>query len=244
MERLLNESDFESVTENLKVIRERIAQAAIKSGRGENDVSLMAVTKTIDVPRINFAIKNGVKLIGENRVQEFESKAGELDLSDCKAHLIGHLQSNKAKKIVGRVDVIQSVDSVSIAREIAKHALNRGIIQKILIEINIGCEWSKFGFDISEADEKIAEISEIDGISVKGLMCVAPICEKNAELLKIFDNMHKLFIDIDSKKRDNINMEILSMGMSGDFETAILGGSNLVRVGSAIFGPRIYSDKH
>lgn len=244
MEKLLNDDAFENIRENLKVIRERIAEASIKSGRGENDVSLMAVTKTVDVPRINCAIENGIGLIGENRVQEFESKAGEINLSACKAHLIGHLQSNKAKKIVGRVDVIQSVDTVSIAREIAKQALAREITQKVLIEVNIGCEWSKFGFDISEVDEKTAEIAEIDGIKVEGLMCVAPICENNAELLKIFENMHKLFIDIDSKKRDNIDMNILSMGMSGDYETAILGGSNLVRVGSAIFGPRIYSDKH
>ena len=245
MEKLLNDNDFDNIRENLKVIREKISEAAVKSGRGENDVSLMAVTKTIDVPRINYAIEEcGVNLIGENRVQEFESKAGELSLSGCKAHLIGHLQSNKAKKIVGRVDVIQSVDTVSIAREIAKHALARGISQKVLIEVNIGCEWSKFGFDISEVDEKTEEIAEIDGIKVEGLMCVAPICENNSELLKIFENMHKLFIDIDSKKSDNIDMKILSMGMSGDYETAILGGSNLVRVGSAIFGPRIYSDKH
>ncbi len=244
MEKLLNENEFENIKENLKVIRERIAEAALKSGREEKDISFMAVTKTIDAPRINYAIKNGIRLIGENRVQEFESKADEIDLSECKAHLIGHLQSNKAKKIVGRVDVIQSVDTVSIANEIAKQARNRGIIQKVLLEVNIGCEWSKFGFDLSEVDEKAAEISEINGISVRGLMCVAPICENKAELLKIFENMYKLFIDIDSKKRDNIRMEILSMGMSGDYETAILGGSNLVRVGSAIFGPRIYFDKH
>ncbi len=244
MEKLLNENEFENIKENLKVIRERIAEAALKSGREEKDISFMAVTKTIDAPRINYAIKNGIRLIGENRVQEFESKADEIDLSECKAHLIGHLQSNKAKKIVGRVDVIQSVDTVSIANEIAKQARNRGITQKVLLEVNIGCEWSKFGFDLSEVDEKAAEISEINGISVCGLMCVAPICENNLKLLNIFENMYKLFIDIDSKKRDNIYMDFLSMGMSGDYETAILGGANLVRVGSAIFGPRIYTDKH
>ena len=194
MEKLFNETEFENITENLKVIRERIALAAVKSGRGENDVSLMAVTKTIDSERINHAIHSGITLIGENRVQEFESKESELDLSSCKAHLIGHLQSNKAKKIVGKVDVIQSVDSVSIAREIAKHALNRGIEQKILIEVNIGCEWSKFGFDISEVDEKTAEIAEIEGISVRGLMCVAPICENNAELLTLTAKKEIIYI--------------------------------------------------
>ena len=244
MEKSSLNPEFENITENLKVIRERIAKASLASGRDENAVDLMAVTKTIDSARINYALSQGVDLIGENRVQEFMSKINELDMSSCKAHLIGHLQSNKAKKIVGEVDVIQSVDTVSIAREIAKHALSREIEQKVLLEVNIGCEWSKFGFDISEVPERAAEIAEISGIKVKGLMCVAPVCDDKTELLHIFENMRKLFIDICNKKMDNIDMEILSMGMSGDYETAILAGANLVRVGSAIFGPRIYSDKH
>lgn len=244
MEKSLNDPAFENIAENLKVIRERVSKAALASGRNENEVKLMAVTKTIEPLRINYAISQGVDLIGENRVQEFQSKIDELDMTNCKAHLIGHLQSNKAKKIVGEVDVIQSVDTVSIAKEIAKHAVNRGITQKVLLEVNIGCEWSKFGFDISEIPEKVYEMAEINGIKVKGLMCVAPICDDNGKLFGIFENMHKLFIDICNKKIDNIDMDILSMGMSGDYETAILAGANLVRVGSAIFGPRIYSDKH
>lgn len=244
MEKSSIDPAFENIAENLKVIRERISKAALASGRNENDISLMAVTKTIEPARINCAISQGIDLIGENRVQEFQSKIDEIDMKYCKAHLIGHLQSNKTKKIVGEVDVIQSVDTVSIAKEIAKHAVNRGINQKVLLEVNIGCEWSKFGFDLTEVPERAAEIAEIEGISVKGLMCVAPVCDDNNKLLNIFENMHKLYIDICNKKIDNINMEILSMGMSGDYETAILGGSNLVRVGSAIFGPRIYADKH
>lgn len=244
MEKSLIDPAFENITENLKVIRERVSKAALASGRGEDEVRLMAVTKTIEPARINYAISQGVDLIGENRVQEFQSKIDELDMTNCKAHLIGHLQSNKAKKIVGAVDVIQSVDTVSIAKEIAKHAVNSGITQKVLLEVNIGCEWSKFGFDISEVPERAAEIAQISGIRVKGLMCVAPICDDNKKLFDIFENMHKLYIDICNKKIDNIDMEILSMGMSGDYETAILAGANLVRVGSAIFGPRIYSDKH
>ncbi len=244
MEKSLIDPAFENISENLKVIRERVSKAALASGRGEDEVRLMAVTKTIEPARINYAISQGVDLIGENRVQEFQSKIDELDMTNCKAHLIGHLQSNKAKKIVGAVDVIQSVDTVSIAKEIAKHAVNSGITQKVLLEVNIGCEWSKFGFDISEVPERAAEIAQISGIRVKVLMCVAPIWHNNKKVCDICENRHKLYIDICNKKIDNINMEILSMGMSGDYETAILAGANLVRVGSAIFGPRIYSDKH
>jgi len=244
MEKSSIDPSFIDIEENLKVINERIAQAAVRSGRKPEDVHLMAVTKTVDSARINHAIKSGVDLIGENRVQEFLEKEPELNLDGVSPHLIGHLQSNKVKKIIGKVDVIQSVDSLSIANEIAKQARNHGITQKILIEVNVGNEESKFGFDIHETEEKTEEIAEIDGIRVCGLMCVAPICENNLKLLNIFENMYKLFIDIDSKKRDNIYMDFLSMGMSGDYETAILGGANLVRVGSAIFGPRIYTDKH
>ena len=244
MERLLPDSKFTDIEENLKVIKENISEAAVKSGRKPEDIHFMAVTKTIEPIYINHALANGIDLIGENRVQEFLEKAPELNLEGVKAHLIGHLQSNKAKKIVGKVDMIQSVDTVNIANEIAKHARNLEITQNILIEINVGNEWSKFGFELSEVKEKIYVISEIDGICIKGLMCVAPICDNNEELMKIFSNMHNMFIDIRDENIDNVDMDILSMGMSGDYEQAILGGANLVRVGSAIFGPRIYRDKH
>ena len=244
MEKLSADPRFTDIEENLKVINENIAAAAVKSGREPGDVRLMAVTKTVEPVYINHAIECGVNLIGENRVQEYLGKAPELNLASVEKHLIGHLQSNKAKKIVGQVDVIQSVDTVSIAAEIGKQALKAGIRQKILLEINVGSEESKFGFDIAEAEERAREIALIDGVEIKGLMCVAPICGDNARLLKIFENMNNIFIDIRDKKIDNVNMDILSMGMSGDYETAILGGANLVRVGSAIFGPRIYRDKH
>ena len=244
MEKSLNDPRFSDIEENLKIIRERIGNAALKSGRKPEDIHLMAVTKTVEPAYINHAIECGIDLIGENRVQEFLLKEPELNLSGCSAHLIGHLQSNKVKKIAGKVDVIQSVDTVSIAREIAKQAKNAGITQKILLEINGGNEESKFGFELDEVYERACEISEIEGVKVCGLMCVAPICEKESDLLKIFENIYGKFIDIMDKKRDNISMDILSMGMSGDYETAILGGSNLVRVGSAIFGPRLYRDRH
>ena len=244
MEKSSADPKFADIEENLKVIRQNIADSAVESGRNPEDIYFMAVTKTVAPVYINHAISCGIDLIGENRVQEFLEKAPDLNLDGVSPHLIGHLQSNKVKKIVGKVDVIQSVDSVSLANEIAKHAKNAGISQKILIEINAGSEYSKFGFDPGEVREKVYEIGEIDGVEVKGLMCVAPICEDKAELIKIFSNMHDIFIDIKQKKSDNINMDILSMGMSGDYREAILGGANLVRVGSAIFGERIYYDRH
>lgn len=244
MERLSTDPKFADIEENLKVIRERIAAAASESGRSPDDISFMAVTKTIQPVYINHAIDCGINLIGENRVQEYLEKAPDLNLDGVSFHLIGHLQTNKVKKIVGKADVIQSVDSVNLANEISKHAKNAGITQDILIEINAGSEYSKFGFDPGEVKEKVLEIGETEAVRVKGLMCVAPICDKKSDLIKIFQNMYNIFIDIKAKKSDNIFMDILSMGMSGDYEEAILCGANLVRVGSAIFGPRIYRDRH
>lgn len=240
MEWLSDEERYLAVSENLKYISDDIAESAVKAGRNPDDVMLMAVSKTVESKFINHVIDCGIKLIGENKVQEFLMKEPELNLEKCKAHLIGHLQSNKVKKIVGKVETIQSVDTVSIAREIGKRSVEAGVITKILLEVNVGNEDSKFGFTPEETFERACEISEIKGISVDGLMCVAPICEKDAEIRSIFSNMHRLFIDIGAKKMDNINMNVLSMGMSGDYKQAILEGANLVRVGSAIFGARIY----
>lgn len=237
---LSNEERFSAIEDNLKYIREDIAEAALKSGRSADDILLMAVTKTVESEFINHAIACGIGMIGENKVQEFLMKEPELNLENCKAHLIGHLQSNKVKKIVGKVDTIQSVDTVSIAKEIGKRSVEAGVLTKVLLEVNVGNEESKFGFSSDELFERACEISEINGISVDGLMCVAPICEKDAEIRSIFSNMHRMFIDIRSKKMDNINMNVLSMGMSGDYKQAIFEGANLVRIGSAIFGARIY----
>ncbi len=225
---------------NLDVINEKIAESAIKSGRKPEDVQLMAVTKTVDPIFINYALDYGVKLIGENRVQEMLRKKPDLHLDGVDKHLIGHLQTNKAGQIVGEVDMIQSVDSLKIAKEIGKQSAKKGIVTDVLLEINVGAEESKTGFSTSEFFESLHEISEIRDIHVKGLMTVPPICENNVELCKFFENMFNIYVDIKAKKLDNITMNILSMGMSGDYEQAILCGSNLVRIGSSIFGPRIY----
>ena len=225
---------------NLDVINEKIGESAIRSGRKPEDVCLMAVTKTVDPIFINYALDYGVRLIGENRVQELLRKKPDLHLDGVGKHLIGHLQTNKAGQIVGEVDMIQSVDSLKIAKEIGKQSAKKGIVTDVLLEINVGAEESKTGFSKSEFFENLYEIAEIPDIRIKGLMTVPPICENNGELCKFFENMFNIYVDIKAKKLDNITMNILSMGMSGDYEQAILCGSNLVRIGSSIFGPRIY----
>lgn len=238
-EKLLLEQRFQDIEHNLDVIRERISNAAVKSGRNPEDVTLMAVTKTVDPIFINHAIEYGIKLIGENKVQEFLSKEDYLHMGDCKAHLIGHLQTNKVKQIVGKVDMIQSVDSIKLAKEIEKQSLNKDVVTNCLVEVNIGDEDSKTGLDLSLLEETIYQISEMKNIRIKGLMTIPPICEEK-ELNRFFSKMHQMFVDIGGKKIDNVSMDILSMGMSSDYESAILNGSNLVRVGTSIFGQRIY----
>ena len=240
MEKSFLEKRKADIEYNLDVINEKIAESAIKSGRNPSDIQLMAVTKTVDPIFINYALDYGINMIGENRVQEMLRKKPDLHLQNVQKHLIGHLQTNKAGQIVGEVDMIQSVDSLKIAKEIAKQSAKKGIITDVLLEINIGDEESKTGFSKSEFMENLYQIAEIPQINVKGLMTIPPICENNSVLCEFFENIYNIYVDIKAKKLDNITMNILSMGMSGDYEQAILCGSNLVRIGSSIFGPRIY----
>lgn len=234
------ESRKADIEYNLDVIRDKIAESAIKNGRKPEDVRLMAVTKTVDPIFINYALDYGVNLIGENRVQEMLRKKPDLHLDGVEKHLIGHLQTNKAGQITGEVDMIQSVDSLKIAKEISKQSAKKGIITPVLLEINVGEEESKTGFSSEQFYESLYEIAELSNISIKGLMTIPPICENNTILCKYFEKIHNIYVDIKEKKLDNISVNILSMGMSGDYEQAILCGSNLVRIGSSIFGPRIY----
>ena len=231
---------LEAVRENVKIVRERVRQAAYDAGRDPGDVRLMAVTKTVDAARINASIDEGIDLIGENKVQEFLAKKDLLHLDGVQAHLIGHLQTNKVNKIVGQVDMIQSVDSANLARHIDRRGEQLGVVTPVLVEINIGDEANKTGLDRSLLDELLAEMSEMPHIEVRGLMTIPPVSADRRETRMFFSKMHQLFVDIGGKKRDNIKMDILSMGMSGDYEDAIACGSNLVRVGSAIFGARLY----
>ena len=239
-EKLSVEERFKNIEHNLEYINEKIKEAAEKSGRGRDDIKLMAVTKTVEPIFINHAIDCGIDLIGENKVQEFLSKEEYLKLEHCRAHLIGHLQTNKVKQILGKVDMIQSVDSLKLAKEIEKQAQKLDITADCLIEVNVGDEESKTGIDFDSVPSLLEEIASMDRVRVKGLMAIPPICEDDEKLCKYFEKMHGLFVDIKAQNIDNIRMEILSMGMSGDYEKAITCGANLVRIGSSIFGPRLY----
>lgn len=235
-----DESKIKSVEENYKRVRDNVYNAAVKAGRDPSDVRLMAVTKTVESVYINRVLDLGANLIGENRVQEYLGKKGELHLDGVEKHLIGHLQTNKVKQIVGEVDMIESVDSAKLAREISRISEKKGIVTDVLVEVNVGKEESKSGIFIENLDELLCEIAEMGNIRVKGLMTIPPICDSEAEVSKYFESMYQSFIDIKAKKTDNIDMSILSMGMSHDYEAAVANGSNIVRVGSAIFGARKY----
>ncbi len=224
---------------NFAEIKQKIAAAAERSGRKYEDIMLLAATKTVDADFINYAIEQGVEYIGENRVQEFLSKNDEVS-QNVHRHFIGHLQTNKVKDIVGRVELIQSVHSIKLAREIGKVSLKKDIVTDILVEVNIGGEESKSGFSPSEVASAIEQMREIEGICVRGLMTIPPICEKKEQTRKYFDEMYKLFIEIRDKKLYN-NIEILSMGMSDDYDIAVECGANMVRIGTALFGARNYN---
>ncbi len=228
------------IADNVDRICSQIDDACVQAGRKPSDVRLLAVTKTVDPQRINAAIHHGVRQIGENRVQEFLKKRDELDLSATQAHLIGHLQTNKVRQIVGKVQMIQSVDSIRLAEAISKRSVELGLVTPILVEVNIGGEEAKSGVSPLDLESLLTEISQFSGIQVKGLMTVPPILTLEYEKRQIFSKMYQLFVDIRDKKLDNIDMLELSMGMSGDFREAILEGSTMVRIGSALFGERQY----
>lgn len=173
-------------------------------------------------------------------MQEYLGKRDALHLDGVEKHLIGRLQTNKVKYIVGQVDMIQSVDSMKLAQEISKQSVKHDVTTNVLVEVNIGREESKSGIMIEALPELLEEAAQLPGLQIKGLMCIPPICETETQVRKYFETMHQSFIDIKDKKHHNIDMDILSMGMSGDFEAAIAEGSTLVRVGSAIFGARQY----
>ena len=225
--------------ENYSRIKEEIFAAAQKSGRKPQDITLLAATKTVDVEIINHAIKNGIDYIGENRVQELTAK-NDFYLPVHK-HFIGHLQTNKVKYIIDKVELIESVDSLRLAKEISKEAVKRGKVMDILLEINIGNEESKSGFRAEEVIDSAKEISKLVGVRIQGIMAIPPICEDEQILRGYFKKMSKLFVDIGNEKIDNSSMKILSMGMSDDFAVAIEEGANLVRIGTALFGRRNYN---
>lgn len=236
---MMEKSSVEIFDENYKRVLENIAEAAVKSGRSPQDITLLAATKTVDIGVINHAIKSGIKYIGENRVQEFLGK--DKDYLPVHRHFIGHLQTNKVKDIVGKVELIHSVDSYHLAEEISKQSVKKGITSDILVEVNVGKQESKYGFEIEEVCENIIKIAALEGIRVSGLMAIPPICEKPEDNIKFFDMLYKLFVDIKGQRIDNSNISILSMGMSDDYMAAIRCGANLIRLGTALFGKRNYN---
>ena len=236
---MMEKSSIDIFNENYKYIVEKIAYAAQKSGRKPQDITLLAATKTVDISIINYAISSGITYIGENRVQEFLSKYQ--DFLPVNKHFIGHLQTNKVKDIIDKVELIHSVDSYRLAQEISKQAVKHDIVAEILLEINIGNEQSKSGFAYEQTEEAVEKISKLENVKIKGIMAIPPICEKAEQNRQYFAKMKKLFIDIGDKKIDNSSMDILSMGMSDDYEIAIEEGATMVRLGTALFGRRNYN---
>lgn len=198
----------------------------------------MAVTKTVPAELVNVAIQEGIDLLGENRVQEFQSKRESYDLRKAEDHFIGHLQTNKVKYLADTVTMIESVSSYKLAEEIDRIMGKKQKKMPVLLEVNIGNEESKSGFEPNNLVENLEKLSKLSNISIKGLMCIPP----KGESEKFFYNIQKLFVDIKGKKLDNIDMSVLSMGMSADFEQAIQYGSNIVRLGTVLFGHRNYQN--
>ena len=230
-----------SIEENVRRIRQEIAQAALEVGRNPADIRLCAATKMNDAQAVHRAIQAGVDCCGENRVQELAAKQAENAYAGVPVHFIGHLQTNKVRQVVGQVDLIQSVDSARLLQAISNEAQRRGIVQNVLLEVNIGGESSKSGFLADEILPFMENIAQYPNVCVMGLMAIPPISQKKGDNVKFFQKISDLCVDIRGKKYDNVKVDCLSMGMSGDFADAIACGSTMVRIGTAIFGARNYS---
>ena len=231
-----------SIRENIDAVNRIKGEAAVKSGRKAEDVLLCAVTKTRTADEINEAIDAGITDIGENKVQEIMDKFDSV--KPVRWHLIGHLQTNKVKYIIDKVSMIHSVDSLHLAQEIDKRAAQHGITMDILIQVNSAQEESKFGISTDETEGMIRDIlDKCPNIRIRGLMCIAPFAENHEDVRVYFAQVKKLYDEYSSIEHKNLDFKYLSMGMSHDYEVAILEGSNLIRVGTAIFGERDYSKK-
>ena len=229
-----------TIKENLQEVRANIKKAAAFAGRDERDITLIAVSKTKPVEMLREAYDEGVRTFGENRVQELCDKYPQLP-DDIKWHLIGHLQTNKVKYIVDKVAMIHSVDSLKLAEEISRQAVKCGVTVDILIEVNVAEEDSKFGVSIKDAPGLCEQISKLPGLRIRGLMTVAPYVDDPDENRPVFCALRQLSVDIQAKNIDNVVMDCLSMGMSGDYTVAIEEGATFVRVGTSIFGNREYN---
>ena len=233
-----------SIAENVAAIRAKMDEAAIACGRDPKEILLCAATKMNDADAVRQAIAAGVDCCGENRAQELTAKLQDDAYRGKPVHFIGRLQTNKVKQVVGKVDLIQSVDRENLLEAIQKEAARQGITQDILLEVNVSREEAKGGFLPEELPQLLDKITEFPNVRVRGLMTVPPICQKDTDNDKFFQEMCKIGVDIMEKKYDNVSVDILSMGMSDDFVRAITCGSTMIRVGTAIFGARDYTKSH
>ena len=231
--------DNDYIKNNIQEVVKRVGAAAVRSGRHPRDIKIVAVTKTVDVQRILKAIDCGITELGENRVQELSEKH-DLIKAACNWHLIGHLQTNKVKYVVDRVQMIHSLDRLELAQELQKRAEKAGKTLEVLVQVNIAEEESKFGMAADSVYGFLREVGKYSNLKVKGLMTIAPFAENPEEIRWVFRELKKLHIDISKENIDNIDMSFLSMGMSNDFEVAIEEGANLIRIGTSIFGKRQY----
>ena len=234
---VLNEQE---VAQNVQKIAQDVREAALQAGRDPSEVQVMAVTKTVDPVLVNAAIGAGITLLGENKAQELCAKYDSYHKDGVQIHFIGHLQTNKVRQIVDKVSMVESVDSIKLAREIDRHCAAIGKVMDVLLEVNIGREENKTGVFPELLPALLEEAGKLEHIRVRGLMTIPPVCETEEEVLQYFSQMRQLFINIKQKKYDNISMEILSMGMSADYLAAVRCGSNIVRIGTAMFGQRNY----
>ncbi len=233
-----------SIEENVEKVLEEIAAAARAAGREPGEVALCAATKMNDAQAVRRAIAAGVRICGENRVQELTAKLADNAYAGAQVHFIGHLQTNKVKQVVGKVDLIQSVDSEHLLAAISREAQKQGLCQAILLEVNIGEEAAKSGFAEEDILPLVDRIDSFSNIRLRGLMAIPPISRNPGDNLKFFLKMRQIYVDIRAKKNDNVSVDCLSMGMSGDFADAVAAGSTMVRIGTAIFGARDYTTAH
>ena len=227
------------VAENYRYVLKKVEEACARSGRDPKDVTLIAVSKTKPIEMIEEAMEAGARVFGENKVQELCDKYEQLP-KDLHWHLIGHLQRNKVKYIVDKAELIHSVDSLKLAEEISKESLKKNVEVNILIEVNVAEEESKFGVSVEETPALVEEIAKLPGIHIQGLMTIAPYTTDPEENRPVFRTLKKLAVDIKKKNIDNVCMDVLSMGMTGDYQVAVEEGATLVRVGTGIFGERNY----
>ena len=228
------------ITENLKDVEARVCAACERCGRKREDVTLIAVSKTKPVEMLQEIYDQNIRNFGENKVQEMCDKMEVLP-KDIKWHMIGHLQTNKIKYIIGKTELIHSVDSLHLAQEISKQAVKHDVQTDILIEINIANEQTKFGIDAGDTIQLVRKIAALPNIHIKGLMTIAPFVDNPEDNRLYFRRIHQLSVDITKENIDNVNMDILSMGMTGDYMVAIEEGATMVRVGTGIFGERNYN---